>query len=90
MDELRFYVLFNNILVISGRWEVDNERLCAEYVLWKGYPLEARITPQNWKLLSVQIFWARLASFGQLGHISDPQISSKLPNGINDPRGLKE
>ena len=29
MDDLRFYVLFNSISVISGRWEVDNERLCA-------------------------------------------------------------
>ena len=25
----RFYVLFNSILVISGRYEDDNERLCA-------------------------------------------------------------
>ena len=29
MDDLRFNVLFNSISVISGRWEVDNERLCA-------------------------------------------------------------
>ena len=29
MDDLRFYVLFNNISVISGRWLDDNERLCA-------------------------------------------------------------
>ena len=29
MDDLRFYVLFHSISVISGRWEVDNERLCA-------------------------------------------------------------
>ena len=29
MDDLRFYVLFNSISVISGQWEVDNERLCA-------------------------------------------------------------
>ena len=29
MDDMRFYVLFNSISVISGRWEVDNERLCA-------------------------------------------------------------
>ena len=29
VGDLRFYVLFNSILVISGRWEVDNERLCA-------------------------------------------------------------
>ena len=29
MDDLRFYVLFNGVSVISGQWEVDNERLCA-------------------------------------------------------------
>ena len=29
MDELRFYVLFNTISVISGRWADDNERLYA-------------------------------------------------------------
>ena len=27
MDDLRFYVLFNSISVIPGRWESDNERL---------------------------------------------------------------
>ena len=29
MDDLRFYVLFNSILVISGRCLDDNEMLCA-------------------------------------------------------------
>ena len=29
MDDLRFYVLFNSISVISGQWEVHNERLYA-------------------------------------------------------------
>ena len=29
MDDLRFFVLFNSVSVISGRWAVDNERLCA-------------------------------------------------------------
>ena len=29
MDDLRFYVLFNSISVISGQWEDNNERLCA-------------------------------------------------------------
>ena len=28
MDVLRFYIHFNSITVISGRW-TDNERLCA-------------------------------------------------------------
>ena len=35
MDDMRFYVLFNSISVISGQWKVDNERLCAvELRLW--------------------------------------------------------
>ena len=29
MDDLRFYVLFNTISVISERWAKHNERLCA-------------------------------------------------------------
>ena len=29
MGDMRFYVLFNSISVISGRCEVDNERPCA-------------------------------------------------------------
>ena len=29
MDDLLFYILFNSISVISGRFEIDNERLCA-------------------------------------------------------------
>ena len=29
MDSLRFYVRFNGILVISGRWAGDNEKFCA-------------------------------------------------------------
>ena len=29
MDDLRFYVPFNSISVISGRWADDYERLCA-------------------------------------------------------------
>ena len=29
MDDLRFYVLFDSVSIISGRWEVDNEKLCA-------------------------------------------------------------
>ena len=37
MDDLQFYILFNSISVISGRWEVGNERLCAmEVRLWLG------------------------------------------------------
>ena len=29
MDDLRFYILFNSISVVSGQWAGDNERLCA-------------------------------------------------------------
>ena len=29
MDDMRFYVLFNSISVISGQWKVDKERLRA-------------------------------------------------------------
>ena len=37
MDDLGFYILFNSISVISGRWDDDNERLCAmEPRLWLG------------------------------------------------------
>ena len=28
MDDLQFYILFNSISVMSGRWAGDNERLC--------------------------------------------------------------
>ena len=41
------------------------------------------------KLSSVQVFWGRLASYGQIGLISDPQIYSKLQNGINDTKELE-
>ena len=36
-----------------------------------------------------RFFWARLASFGQFGLISDPHIPPKLQNGTNDPKGLE-
>ena len=34
MDDLRFYVLFNSISVISGRSLGDNEMLCANGTLF--------------------------------------------------------
>ena len=41
MDFLRFYALFNSVLVISGRWAGDNERLCAmELRLWLRFRFE--------------------------------------------------
>ena len=33
------------------------------------------------------MFWARLARFGNLGHISDPLIVSKFHNETHDPKG---
>ena len=35
----------------------------------------------------MQVFWARLASFGHLGLISDPLIVSKFSNESHDPKG---
>ena len=35
MDDLRFYMFFNSVSVISGGWAVDNEKLCEmELHLW--------------------------------------------------------
>ena len=39
------------------------------------------------KVCSVQVFWARLASFGPLGTISDPLKVSKFHNGVQDTKG---
>ena len=55
-------------------------------MLSKGYPLEAKNASKNWNQ-SVHIFWARLASFGHLGLISDPLIVSKFHNETQDPKG---
>ena len=44
---------------------------------------------QELKTVECTNFLARLASFGHLGPMSDLQISSKLQNGINDPKGLE-
>ena len=35
----------------------------------------------------MHIFWVTLASFGHLGHISDPLIVSKIHNEKHDPKG---
>ena len=40
MDDLPFYVLFNSISVISGRWVGDNEK-----AVWKGTPSQLKRTP---------------------------------------------
>ena len=52
----------------------------------KGCPLGAKHASKNWNQ-SVHIFWARLASFGHLGLISDPLIVSKFNNETHDPKG---
>ena len=41
------------------------------------------------KTIEWSSFWVGLANFGQKGLISDPKISSKLRNGINDPNGIE-
>ena len=43
MDDLRFYVLFNSISVISGRCMGDNERQCAMEPCLRSerFPLQA-------------------------------------------------
>ena len=43
----------------------------------KGYPMEAKNGSKNWNQ-SVHIFWARLASFGNLGIISLTKTTSAL------------
>ena len=47
MDDLRFYVLFNSISVISGRLKVDNERIYAiePRLRLKRYPPPAGLEP---------------------------------------------
>ena len=56
-----------------------------EYVLKKVILLKQRMLRRT--ETSVQVFWARLASFGHLGLISDPLIVSKFSNESHDPKG---
>ena len=48
----------------------------------KGLSFGSKITPKNLKTVECTSFFVRLASFGQIGLISDHQISSKLQNEI--------
>ena len=48
MDDLRFYVPFNSISIISGQWEDDNERLCAK----ESHLQLERIPPPKWDSIS--------------------------------------
>ena len=47
IDDLRLYVLLNSISVITGRWEVENEKLCAMEPRFrlKIFSSQARIEP---------------------------------------------
>ena len=54
----------------------------------KGLSFGSKDYTKELKTVECKVFWVRLASFGELGLISDPKISSKLQNGINDPKGL--
>ena len=47
MGDMRFYVLFNSVSVTSGRWEDDNERLCAmePHLRKERFPPRAVIEP---------------------------------------------
>ena len=57
-------------------------------MLLKDYLLEAKTTDtKKLKVLSVQAFWVRLASFGHLGISSDPLMGSKFHSRINDAKG---
>ena len=63
MDDLQFYILFNSISVISGRWEIDNERLCAmELCLWlRRFCPERGSNSVNWisrPALNPLSYWA--------------------------------
>ena len=61
MDDLRFYILFNSISVISRQWANDNERLYAmEPRLWLRLHLErgSNLGP----LESTSIQWVKLCS----------------------------
>ena len=51
MDDLRFYVLFNSISVISGRWLAVNERLCAMELCTKD--IMTTVTTLNIAILDV-------------------------------------
>ena len=56
MNDLRFYVLFNSILIISGRWADDKERMCAmEPVYDKKDPRSGGLEPGTARSLGQRI-----------------------------------
>ena len=75
MDNLQFYVLFNSISVISGWWQVDNERLCAvepclrlrRFCLQRGitkkqillYSLERTLKPKGIEI-NIDFTWKKI------------------------------
>ena len=52
VHNMRFYVLFNSSLVISGQWLGDNERLCEmePCLQLKRPPSQARFEPVSQRL----------------------------------------
>ena len=63
--------------------------MCSGICFIKGLFFGSKDYTKELKTVECTSFLARLACFGQLGLISDPQILSKLQNGINDPKGLE-
>ena len=79
--------------IIMGRETFDRRHTvpvssCSEvkYVL-KRVSLGSQDCTKELKLKCAYISWARLASFCQLGFISDPLTVSKFHNETHDPKG---
>ena len=62
MNYLRFYILFNSISVISGRFAGDNERLCAKepHLRLKGFPPQTVHEPGAARSI---LFWMQYTVF---------------------------
>ena len=64
--------------------------LPAYLLLEKDYPLEAKTTPKELIVKSVQVLWTRLARFGQSGIISEPLMVSKFHKSMIPKEKKKE
>ena len=65
-------------------------RFKGEHIVYAGYTIctsREHIVYGAFCGSTVHIFWARLASFGPLGIISDPLIVSKFHNKTHDSKG---
>ena len=78
MDDLRFYVLFNSVSVISGQWKVDNERLCNGALF-----MIEKISPQVGIELSPLDQWSALNPLSYLG--TDMTASLLMHNIFHNP-----